>query len=47
MDEAARCDDLVLMRDGRVVAAAPPAEIRERTGRDDLEEAFLALAEAA
>ena len=46
MDEAARCDDLVLMRDGRVVAAAPPDEIRARTGRDDLEQAFLALAEA-
>ena len=46
MDEAARCDDLVLMRGGRVVAAAPPDEIRARTGRDDLEQAFLALAEA-
>ena len=47
MDEAARSHDLVLMRDGRIVAAAPPDEIRARTGQDDLEQAFLTLAEAA
>lgn len=47
MDEAERCDDLILMREGRIVAAATPDELRERTGRQDLEEAFLALVEAA
>jgi ABC-2 type transport system ATP-binding protein len=47
MDEAERCDELVLMRDGRLVAADTPAVIRQRTGQDDLEEAFLVLAEAA
>jgi ABC-2 type transport system ATP-binding protein len=47
MDEAARCDELVLMREGRVVAAAPPAAILEQTGTGDLESAFLALAEAS
>jgi ABC-2 type transport system ATP-binding protein len=47
MDEAARSHDLVLMRDGRIVAAAPPDDIRARTGHDDLEQAFLTLAEAA
>jgi ABC-2 type transport system ATP-binding protein len=47
MDEARRCDDLVLLRDGRIVATATPAELRARTGVDDLEEAFLALLEAA
>jgi ABC-2 type transport system ATP-binding protein len=47
MDAAERCDDLILMRDGRIVAAATPDELRERTGRQDLEEAFLVLAEAA
>jgi ABC-2 type transport system ATP-binding protein len=47
MDEADRCDDLVLMRDGRVVATGSPDELRARTGADDLEDAFLALAEAA
>jgi ABC-2 type transport system ATP-binding protein len=47
MDEADRCDDLILMRDGEVVATGTPDELRARTGADDLEDAFLALAEAA
>jgi len=46
MDEAERCDELVLMRDGSIVAAAPPGELLARTGAADLEDAFLALAEA-
>jgi ABC-2 type transport system ATP-binding protein len=45
MDEAARCDDLVLLRDGALVATVTPAELRERTGLDDLEQAFLRLAQ--
>jgi ABC-2 type transport system ATP-binding protein len=44
MDEARRCDHLVFMREGRVVASASPAEIREQTGMSDLEDAFIALA---
>jgi ABC-2 type transport system ATP-binding protein len=47
MDEANRCDELVLLRDGRVVAAETPAGLRAQTGEDDLEAAFLAVAEAA
>jgi ABC-2 type transport system ATP-binding protein len=47
MDEAERCDDLILLREGRIVAADTPAELLRRTGVDDLEAAFLALAEAA
>jgi ABC-2 type transport system ATP-binding protein len=47
MDEAERTDDLVLLRDGRIVAAASPRDLLERTGADDLEGAFLTLAEAA
>jgi ABC-2 type transport system ATP-binding protein len=47
MDEAERSDELVLMRDGRVIAAKSPAALLEETQTDDLEEAFLALAEAA
>jgi ABC-2 type transport system ATP-binding protein len=47
MDEAARCDDLVLMHEGRVVASATPSELLVRTGTGDLEEAFLALVEPA
>lgn len=43
MDEAARCDRLLLMRDGALLADATPAQLRERTGREDLEEAFLEI----
>jgi len=45
MDEAERCDELVLMRDGRIVAAAPLSTLLQQTGTDDVEAAFLALAE--
>jgi ABC-2 type transport system ATP-binding protein len=47
MDEAERSDELVLMRDGRVIAAKSPAALLAETHTDDLEGAFLALAEAA
>ena len=47
MDEAARCDRLLLLRDGRLIADDTPAGIRARTGTDDLEEAFVRLAERA
>lgn len=43
MDEAARCNRLLLMRDGALLVDATPAELRERTGRVDLEEAFLRI----
>jgi ABC-2 type transport system ATP-binding protein len=45
MDEAGRCDELLLLREGRLVAQGSPDALRERTGQDDLEQAFLALAE--
>jgi ABC-2 type transport system ATP-binding protein len=45
MDEAGRCQRLLLLRDGRIIADGTPAEIRARTGREDLEEAFLRLIE--
>jgi ABC-2 type transport system ATP-binding protein len=41
MDEAERCDRLLLMREGAVIADGSPAEIRERTGAADIESAFL------
>ena len=47
MDEADRCDELILMRDGRVVAAGSAADLRARAGTDDLEAAFLTLATSA
>ena len=43
MDEADRCDALVLVREGQIVGADTPAGLRERTGADDLDAAFLAL----
>jgi ABC-2 type transport system ATP-binding protein len=46
MDEARRCQDLVLVRDGRIVFTGEPDALRRRTGEDDLEAAFLALIEA-
>lgn len=47
MDEARRCDRLLLMRDGRFVADSSPAELLRQTGTNDIEQAFLAIAEAA
>ena len=47
MDEAERCDRLLLVREGRIVATDTPAELRARTGEQDLEAAFLAVAEGA
>ena len=47
MDEAERCDELVLMREGRVVASGTPDALREETGSDTVERAFIALAERA
>jgi ABC-2 type transport system ATP-binding protein len=45
MDEAARCDRLLLMREGGLVADTTPAELRERTGEQEMEAAFLRLVE--
>jgi ABC-2 type transport system ATP-binding protein len=46
MDEADRCDRLLLMREGGLLADETPASLRERTGCDTLDDAFLALVEA-
>ena len=45
MDEAERCDDLLLLREGRLLFSGPVAELQERTGTSDLDEAFLRLVE--
>jgi ABC-2 type transport system ATP-binding protein len=44
MDEADRCDELLFIRSGVVIARGPSAELRERSGTHDLEQAFLAFA---
>jgi len=45
MDEADRCEALLLLREGRLLAQATPAELLERTGTERLDEAFLRLIE--
>lgn len=46
MEEAEHCDELLLMREGELLAAEAPDALRRRTGRERLDEAFLALIEA-
>ena len=43
MDEAMRCDRLILMRRGRVLGVMTPAQLLEATGQDTPDRAFLAL----
>ena len=43
MDEADHCGDLLLMREGRLLAHTTPARLREDTGCSSLEEAFLSV----
>ena len=43
MDEADRCDDIVLMRDGAILAAKPREQLLAETGADGVEQAFLRL----
>lgn len=47
MDEATRCDRLLLMRDGRIIADDTPRGLLEKTGAGDVETAFLDLVERA
>lgn len=43
LEEARHCDRLVLMRDGEILVVDTPSGLRERTGHDNLEDAFVAL----
>ena len=43
MDEAERCDRLLLMREGRIIADGSPGEIKATTGAATVEGAFLAI----
>ena len=43
MDEAGRCDRLLLIREGLLIGDGTPAAIRASAGTDDLDEAFLRL----
>jgi ABC-2 type transport system ATP-binding protein len=47
MDEAERCDELLLMREGRVLTQDTPAALMKRTGTDRMDAAFLSLVSEA
>ncbi|CAM5331907.1 ABC transporter ATP-binding protein [Streptomyces californicus] len=47
MDEAERCHRLLLMREGRILAEDTPEALRDRTGAETVEDAFLHLVDAA
>ncbi|MFD7033933.1 ABC transporter ATP-binding protein [Streptomyces sp. NPDC059917] len=47
MDEAERCHDLLLMREGRILAEDTPDALRARTGSETVEEGFLHLVDEA
>lgn len=44
MDEADRCDELVFVRSGKVIARGTGGELRTKAGSDNLETAFLRFA---
>jgi ABC-2 type transport system ATP-binding protein len=43
MDEADRCDELLFVRNGKVIGRGTGAELRARAGVQDLEAAFLSM----
>jgi ABC-2 type transport system ATP-binding protein len=47
MDEAARCDSVLLLRGGRLLTHESPTSLLDRTGARDLDEAFLRLVRAS
>ncbi len=45
MDEAARCDRVLLLREGQLLADGTPEELRTKAQSSDLDEAFTRLAQ--
>jgi ABC-2 type transport system ATP-binding protein len=45
MDEAERCDRLLLMREGEIIADDSPEGLLAATGAEDVEDAFLRIVE--
>jgi len=41
MDEAEKCHELAMLRDGRLIATGTPLQLRKNTGSSTLEEAFI------
>jgi ABC-2 type transport system ATP-binding protein len=46
MDEAAECDEILLMREGAILRQTTPDGLRSETGEPDLSRAFLRLIES-
>ncbi|MDQ2749641.1 MAG: ABC transporter ATP-binding protein [Actinomycetota bacterium] len=47
MEEAGRCDELLLMREGLLLAQDSPSGLTQRTGTQNLDDAFLRLVQTA
>jgi ABC-2 type transport system ATP-binding protein len=45
VDEAARCEQVLLMHEGRLLAHGTPQQLRERGGSENLDDAFVHLVE--
>lgn len=43
MDEAERCDTIVLLREGKVLEEGTPSELKARTGQSTMESVFISL----
>lgn len=43
MDEAERCDTIILFREGKVLEEGTPQELKVRTGMSDMESVFISL----
>ena len=47
MDEADRCDELFLLRDGRILASGTPKALKEQAQLNDMEKVFISLVESS
>ena len=45
MEEADHCDELVLLREGAILAQNTPNQLRQNAGIDNLESVFISLVE--
>jgi len=43
MDEAERCDEVLLMREGQILFFGDPVALKQRTGSVDIESSFIKL----
>ena len=43
LEEAERCDEVILMRDGKLLFFGEPSELKKKTGSADIEGSFIQL----